>query len=262
MGNKSHYVLVHGAGHGAWCWYKLAGLLESAGHKVTAMDLTGCGIDSTNISEVKSVHEYVKPLMEVMAALSSDERVVIVGHSFGGMSISFAIQAFPQKIAVAVFATAYIGPPGSPLSECFVENFRRTSRGLLLDSQLFFDEGPQNLPTSMVFGEQMLTQKMYQLCPLEDVKLASKLVRPCKFFVSELHDGSLFTKERYGSVPRVYIKCTKDEILTEDFQQWMINRASVNEVIEIDADHMVMLSKPYELFNHLLKVAEKYICNP
>ncbi|KAM0946537.1 putative (R)-mandelonitrile lyase [Dioscorea sansibarensis] len=60
MGNKSHYVLVHGAGHGAWCWYKLAGILESAGHKVTAMDLTGCGIDSTNISEVKSVHEYVK----------------------------------------------------------------------------------------------------------------------------------------------------------------------------------------------------------
>ena len=102
-----------------------------------------------------------------------------------------------------------------------------------------------------------LLQKIFQ-----DVKLASKLVRPCKFFVSELQDGSLFTKERYGSVPSVYIKCTKDEIITEDFQQWMINRASVNEVIEIDADHMVMLSKPCELFNHLLKVAEKYVYNP
>lgn len=121
MGKRSHFILVHGAGHGAWCWYKLASLLESAGHKVTAMDLTGCGIDSTSISEVKSVHEYVKPLMEVMSALLPDERVVIVGHSLGGMSISFAIQAFPHKIAVAVFATAFICSPDSPLSESFIE---------------------------------------------------------------------------------------------------------------------------------------------
>lgn len=84
-------------------------------------------------------------------------------------------------------------------------------------------------------------------------------MRPSKLFVSELHDSSLFTKERYGSVPKVYIKCTKDKILTEDFQQWMINRASVTEVIEIDSDHMVMLSKPRELFDCLLEVAEKYI---
>ncbi|XP_039122693.1 salicylic acid-binding protein 2-like [Dioscorea cayenensis subsp. rotundata] len=260
MGKRSHFILVHGAGHGAWCWYKLASLLESAGHKVTAMDLTGCGIDSTSISEVKSVREYVKPLMEVMSALLPDERVVIVGHSLGGMSISFAIQAFPHKIAVAVFATAFICSPDSPLSESFIENYRRTSDGsTLLDSQLYFDEGPENLPTAVLFGEQLLTEKMYQLCPSEDVKLASKLMRPSKLFVSELHDSSLFTKERYGSVPKVYIKCTKDKILTENFQQWMINRASVTEVIEIDSDHMVMLSKPRELFDCLLEVTEKYI---
>ncbi|KAL7240066.1 hypothetical protein ACSBR2_005848 [Camellia fascicularis] len=32
----THFVLVHGACHGAWCWYKLKPLLESHGHKVTA----------------------------------------------------------------------------------------------------------------------------------------------------------------------------------------------------------------------------------
>jgi hypothetical protein len=31
-------VLVHGLCHGAWCWYKAATALESAGHRVTALE--------------------------------------------------------------------------------------------------------------------------------------------------------------------------------------------------------------------------------
>ncbi|KAG5614738.1 hypothetical protein H5410_014562 [Solanum commersonii] len=27
-GNKNHFVLVHGACHGAWCWYKVVTILR------------------------------------------------------------------------------------------------------------------------------------------------------------------------------------------------------------------------------------------
>ena len=37
------FMLVHGAFHGAWCWYKAAALLESRGHRVVAPDLPGHG---------------------------------------------------------------------------------------------------------------------------------------------------------------------------------------------------------------------------
>ena len=39
------FVLVHGAWHGAWCWYKLTPALPRAGHEVIAPDLAGLGRD-------------------------------------------------------------------------------------------------------------------------------------------------------------------------------------------------------------------------
>ena len=53
--NKNkHFVLVHGMCHGAWCWYKLATLLEQAGHRVTAPDLSASGMNLRKIEEVES----------------------------------------------------------------------------------------------------------------------------------------------------------------------------------------------------------------
>ncbi|XP_028111859.1 putative methylesterase 11, chloroplastic [Camellia sinensis] len=52
----NHFVLVHGGGFGAWCWYKTIALLEEGGFRVTAIDLTGSGIHSfdTNSINVKA----------------------------------------------------------------------------------------------------------------------------------------------------------------------------------------------------------------
>ena len=37
------YVLVHGGGHGGWCYQKVARRLRAAGHEVHAPTLTGLG---------------------------------------------------------------------------------------------------------------------------------------------------------------------------------------------------------------------------
>lgn len=112
MDNKErHFVLVHGAGHGAWCWYKLQTLLESAGYKVTALDMAASGIHPMQASDVTSFSDYIEPLTEFMASLPSEERVILVGHSAGGGSISVAMENFPHKVSVAVFASAIMPAP-------------------------------------------------------------------------------------------------------------------------------------------------------
>ena len=37
------FVLVHGGGHGGWCWSRVAPLLRAAGHEVYTPTLTGLG---------------------------------------------------------------------------------------------------------------------------------------------------------------------------------------------------------------------------
>lgn len=111
---KRHFVLVHGACHGAWCWYKVSSLLKSVGYKVTALDMAASGIHPKQAHEVKCVAEYCEPLIEFLGSLPQEERVILVGHSLGGLWISMAMEQFPDKIAVAVFVAAFM--PGPHLS--------------------------------------------------------------------------------------------------------------------------------------------------
>lgn len=112
----SHFLLVHGACHGAWCWYKISAILKSKGHKVTALDMAASGIHPKQAHEVHSLSHYIEPLVEFMASLPPEERVILVGHSMGGAWISAAMESFPERISVAVYATAVMPGPHLSLS--------------------------------------------------------------------------------------------------------------------------------------------------
>jgi len=108
MGSENkHFVLVHGACHGAWCWYKLKPRLESAGHKVTVLDLAASGINPRKIEDVHTFSQYSEPLLQLLATIPPNEKVILVGHSLGGLNIALATEKFPEKVAVAVFLTAF-----------------------------------------------------------------------------------------------------------------------------------------------------------
>ncbi|KAF3772577.1 hypothetical protein EJ110_NYTH57514 [Nymphaea thermarum] len=103
---KQHFVLVHGSCHGAWCWFNLAPLLRKAGHEVSVFDLKASGIHPAMPDQVVSVADYSQPLLDLLDSIAADERVVLVGHSFGGFSIALAADKFPAKVSVADYTLA------------------------------------------------------------------------------------------------------------------------------------------------------------
>ncbi|CAN1188402.1 Methyl jasmonate esterase 1 [Linum perenne] len=261
-GKQMHFVLVHGACHGAWCWYKVVPLLEQAGHKVTAIDLGASGINPKQATELRAISDYHEPLMELMASLSGEEekkKVILVGHSMGGVAISAAMERFPEKVAVGIFASAVMPAPhpGLGYSGSREEIFKRID---FLDSQFSFDNGPENPPTSLLFGPTVMSTNLYQLCPAEDLTLGTLLIRPCPLFKDSEVDTEIgLTREKYGSIPRIYIVCEADAIIKGDMQRWMIESNPTEDVKSISgADHMLMLSKPLEFCFCLLESATKY----
>ncbi|XP_021737912.1 methylesterase 17-like isoform X2 [Chenopodium quinoa] len=101
-----HFILVHGVSHGAWCWYKVRALLETSGCSVTCIDLKGSGIEPSDPNFVVSFHDYNHPLVDLLTSLPNQEKVILVGHSAGGISVTEAIHKFPEKIEAAVYVGA------------------------------------------------------------------------------------------------------------------------------------------------------------
>ncbi|OMP02116.1 putative Polyneuridine-aldehyde esterase precursor [Corchorus olitorius] len=196
--NPKHFVLVHGLCHGAWCWYKLKPQLESAGHKVTALDLAASGINTKTIGhDVSTFHDYTRPLL-------------------GG-----ATEEFWQDSEIVTI--------------------------------------PEKPFTLTTLGPKFMATNLYQLSPVEDLELAKTLVRPGSRFEQELSKAKNFSNEGYGSVTRVYVACNEDKTITQESQRWMIQNNPPKDVFEIQgADHMGMLSKPTQVCDCLLEIANKY----
>ena len=89
--------------------------------------------------------------------------------------------------------------------------------------------------------------------------MATTLVREIFFFsVEDVSKEIILSRKRYGSIRRAFVVTSEDKLLKKEFQQLMIESNPPEEVKEIEgADHMVMMSKPLQLFTLIMSIAHK-----
>ncbi|CAI9098949.1 OLC1v1035688C2 [Oldenlandia corymbosa var. corymbosa] len=253
-----HFVLVHGACHGAWCWYKLVVLLEKYGHKVTAVDLAASGRNvEDRLQDLQTIDDYHKPLYKFFEGLPDDDdedKVILVGHSLGCYAVSSAMERFQEKIGWGVFVSGIMLGPHLTMDD-FPPN-KVLGPDYYMDSELKTIEVNGRIQTHMTSGKKFLAANYYQNSPPEDLELASLLVRPAKFFMDdESKKQLLVSKEKYGSVRRAFIIGHALEDRAET-QRWNVEKNLPDAVWEIEgADHMIMMSKPQELCDILVDIA-------
>ncbi|KAL5061504.1 hypothetical protein RYX36_023241 [Vicia faba] len=235
-------------------------MLKSAGHNVTTVELAASGINPIQVQEIRQISQYYEPLMTFMESLPPNEKVILVGHSIGGVSTSVAMEKFPDKISVAVFVTAYVLSQNLTYPTIQQEEARRITN--LMDSMFFFFDGPNKPATARLLGPKFLASRLYQLSPPEDLTLALSLVRPDPLYndVELLKKETAVTNDRNGRVPKIFIISKRDNLITEDFQRWIIERSGPFAEVKVinDSDHMVMFSKPNKLTSILLNISQEY----
>lgn len=237
----STFVLIHGAYHGAWCWHKVRAELEARGHDVVTFDLPAHGIDTTPVEEV-TFEGYVDRVGDAVRA--NEGTVTLVGHSMSGMVVTAVAERWPEEIDTLVYVTAYLPGDGESMLDQRVE-------GSLISRSFTVDEKRG----VGIVDENRLKEVFYADCSAADLALARALVRPEP--IEPLSAPVETTDEGFGSVRRVFVRCTEDRAITDEKQREMIEKRGCDIELELEASHSPFLSVPSETAEMLIKADEK-----
>ena len=114
----ANFVLVHGAWHGGWCWWKTAPFLRDGGHRVLTPSLTGLG-DREHLARlippaVLNLDLHIRDITELLDSQDLAE-VILVGHAYAGMVITGVAELRPERIASLVYVNGVAPSDGEAM---------------------------------------------------------------------------------------------------------------------------------------------------
>jgi pimeloyl-ACP methyl ester carboxylesterase len=114
--HKTTYILVHGAWHGGWCWKRVRAELQSAGHSVFTLTLTGLGERSHLNSAAVDLSTHIADIVNLIQWEELTD-VVLCGHSYAGSVIAGVADQIPDQIRALVFLDAFVLENGESLMD-------------------------------------------------------------------------------------------------------------------------------------------------
>jgi pimeloyl-ACP methyl ester carboxylesterase len=102
-----HFVLVHGAWHGGWCWEKVFPFLQGAGYGVTAPTLSGLGERSDELSGEINLSRHRADILRIIEEKDLRD-IILVGHSYGGMVVASVSEVIPERISRLIYLDAAV----------------------------------------------------------------------------------------------------------------------------------------------------------
>ncbi|MCR9014305.1 alpha/beta fold hydrolase [Aquiflexum gelatinilyticum] len=239
------YVLVHGAWHGAWCWYKIIPLMEGKGYKVMAIDLPSHGND-TNYADSVIFSDYVEKVTKT--ANNIEGEVILVGHSMGGTVISQAAEILGKvKVAKLIYIDAFLPQNGesvSSLAGLIEASLPKDSSRMTIGNGLIVSK---NGKTS-TFKPEIADILFYHDCTQSDKDYAHKHLSRQSF--APLGTPVKVTEEVFGNIPKYFILCTESKDLDKSL---LPTRVKCEKTVKLKSGHSPFFSMPDELAQLLVE---------
>ena len=112
------FVLIHGAWHGGWCWWKTAPLLRRAGHSVLTPSLTGLG-DREHLARLippaaLNLDLHIRDIAQLLEAHDIND-AILVGHAYAGMVITGVAELAPERVGALVYVNGVAPADGEAM---------------------------------------------------------------------------------------------------------------------------------------------------
>jgi len=239
---RNTYMLVHGAWQAPYVWEAVRSDLVKAGNEVIVVELPGHGSDMTPPHQL-SLDVYSSMVVDAFSQV--DGKVILVGHSMGGMVITQVAEKVPSKIRKLVYIGAFLPSSGQSLGELAnTDPDSRLGPQLIQSADgLTLDVKPDSLTYLFINdGTQADKEKV----------VANYRPEPAIPFTNQV----TLTNERFGAVEKVYIKTLKDIVISPGLQDRMIAKAGVQTIYQIDSGHSPFLARPKAVSDLLLKIGK------
>lgn len=215
------YILVHGLGHGGWCWEKTQATLEAMGHRVVAPDLPLTSLEDDADT--------------VAALIDGHSPAVVVGHSYGGLVISQAAARTRGTITNLVYLAAAMFGPDEDYPALMKQHQTPLSANLTTRNG-----------DSVSVAPATAAQAFYNECPAAEAEAAISRLRSthlaCITAVGTL-------AEPWCSIPSLYIVCLRDQAMPPAVQIQLAGKAE--KMVQLDTDHSPFISANSALCNAL-----------
>jgi pimeloyl-ACP methyl ester carboxylesterase len=234
------YVLVHGGGHGGWCYQRVAPLLQAKGHRVYTPTLSGLGERSGLLTASIDLAMHAQ---DVAAVLHYEDLrdVILVGHSYGGMVITGAADKAADRVGKLVFLDAATPRNGQSLVDVAgpVINAVRPMGQVVDGIELVLLPAPD---AGLLYG---VTD------PDDLAWMAERLTgHPWKCFEQPL---ALQKEDALWAIPQYHIICSSTLATRE---KTLMERARAEgRLWEIDTGHDLMITEPARTADALAQVA-------
>jgi len=233
------YVLVHGAGHGGWCYQRVARLLRVQGHEVYTPTLTGLGERSHLLTPEVGLDTHITDIVSLLEHEDLHD-VILAGHSYGGIVITGVADRAAGRVGQLVYLDAAILYDGESLHDA-------TPALAMMREEMKVVDGME----LVLWPDDPVAYAIYGVTdPADWVWMRDRLKpHPWRAFTDKLR---LSDPAAVAALPRTVINCpsTLAKRIGESLDRYRIG----DRVWEIDTGHDLMITEPEKTAEMLLRL--------
>jgi pimeloyl-ACP methyl ester carboxylesterase len=239
MSEPITYVLIHGGGHGGWCWQRTARVLRQQGHEVYSPTLTGFGERCHLGNPEMPFQTFLDDITNVLE-FEDLRDVVLVGHSMGGVVIPRVAELAAARIRQVIWLAAVVCQDGETLLEAVPQSPEIAAAVTIHDDGTIEQDNAKL--TAAVLSDGTAADQAWVLARHRTYPPAA-LVEP----------GRLSRFLELG-LPTGYVVATRDVAVPPERARIFADRLPGARRADVDASHDCMIIRPAETAEALLAV--------